>query len=83
MIHFFIFMSCTLSAQPSWVYKTPEVQLQGSNCSFHYEITNYFDASSETKYCASSELFREGSLPEAQLMFFIITQPKEISINDI
>lgn len=84
MIHFFIFMSCTLSAQPSWVYKTPEVQLQGLNWSFHYEITNYFDASSKTKCCASSpELYREGSLPEAQLMFFIITQPKEISLNDI
>ena len=48
---------------------------------FLHKITNYFAARSSKKYSAISNEFdrenKKGSLPEAQLMFFIIIQTKD------
>ena len=63
---------------------TKETQLQFSNMSFYYKIMGYFAAWSWTKYSPKldkhTNLPQRASLPEA-LLFLIIIQPKEISMN--
>ena len=68
------------------VYMKLEVQLQGSNCSFHSEITNYFDAPKQNILLPLLSFTENSATEKVPLLkhsshFVIIIQPKEISIN--